>query len=78
MKDSLLAVLAAASIALLSIIALTGIGAVRGANRINQEIATSGALFQASERTLSRLTSDLDAARVSVRDYIIDPALAID
>jgi signal transduction histidine kinase len=73
MKDSLLAVLAAASIALLSIIALTGIGAVRGANRINQEIATSGALFHASERTLSRLTSDLDAARVSVRDYIIDP-----
>ena len=74
MKDSLLVVLAAASLALLSIIAMTGVGAVQGADRINNQIALTGAVFHQTERTLNRLRADLDAARLSVRDYIIDPA----
>src|SRR6187399_1954888 len=74
MKDSLLVVLAVASLALLSIIAMTGVGAVEGADRINNQIALTGAMFQQTERTLNRLRADLDAARLSVRDYIIDPA----
>src|SRR5688572_19036353 len=73
MRDSLMVVLVAASLTLLSLIGITGVVAVRGANRINQEIATSSAMFHQTERTLNRLRSDLDAARVSVRDYIIDP-----
>jgi signal transduction histidine kinase len=73
MKNSLLVILTGASLALLSIIAVTGVVAVRGANQINQEIATISAVFHQTERSLNRLRSDLDTARVSVRDYIIDP-----
>ena len=73
MKNSLLFVLILASIALLSIIGITGIAAVRGANRINDEIADINADYQRTERSLEGLRADLDTVRISVRDYMLDP-----
>lgn len=73
MKNTVLLVVIAALAALLSIIALAGAGAVRGANRINEEIATINSTFHQIERSLSGLRADLDTARVYIRDYMLDP-----
>jgi signal transduction histidine kinase len=73
MKNPLLVVLIAAWIALLSIIGVTGFVAVRGADRISQRIAETHAQYQQTERTIATLRSELDAVRISIRDFMLDP-----
>ena len=73
MKDAILVVLIAAAAALLSIIGLTGVVAVRRANAINDEIVRINSKFHETERNLEGLRADLDATRVYVRDYMLDP-----
>lgn len=73
MKNPLLVVLIVAWIALLSIIGVTGVVAVRGADRISQRIAETHAQYQQTERSLEGVRAGLDAVRISIRDYMLDP-----
>jgi signal transduction histidine kinase len=73
MKNTVLVVLIVASALLVSIIGLTGIVAVQRANRINEDIVRTNAKFHDTGRNLEGLRADLDATRIYVRDYMIDP-----
>jgi signal transduction histidine kinase len=73
MKNTVLVVLIVASALLVSIIGLTGVVAVQRANHINEEIVTTNAKFHETGRNLEGLRSDLDATRIYVRDYMLDP-----
>jgi signal transduction histidine kinase len=73
MKNPLLLVLIVAWIALFSIIGVTGVVAVRGADRISQRIAETHAQYQQTERSLEGVRAGLDAVRISIRDYMLDP-----
>jgi signal transduction histidine kinase len=73
MKKTVLVVLIVASALLVSIIGLTGFVAVRRANHINEEIVRTNAKFHDTGRNLEGLRADLDATRIYVRDYMIDP-----
>jgi signal transduction histidine kinase len=74
MKNAFLFVLIVVAVALLLIIGLTGLVAVQRANRINEEIVRINARFHQSERHLEGLRADLDATRIYIRDYMLDPA----
>jgi signal transduction histidine kinase len=74
MRNTLPIALIAAAAALLSIIGVTGVVAVRRANSINEEIVAIHSKYYRAERNLQGLREDLDATRVYVRDYMLDPA----
>lgn len=73
MKNTVLVVLIVASALLVSIIGLTGVVAVQRANRINDEIERTNAKFHDTGRNVEGLRADLDATRIYVRDYMLDP-----
>lgn len=73
MKNAVLVVLVVASALLVSIIGLTGVVAVQRANRIHEEIVRTNAKFHETGRSVEQLRSDLDATRIYVRDYMLDP-----
>jgi signal transduction histidine kinase len=73
MKNAVLVVLSVGAALLVSIIGVTGVVAIQRANRINEEIVRTNAKYHDTGRNLEGLRSDLDATRIYVRDYMLDP-----
>jgi signal transduction histidine kinase len=73
MKKAVLVVLIAAAAALLSIVGLTGYIAIRRAHEINEEIVRINSKSRETERNVEGLLAELDATRINIRDYMLDP-----
>lgn len=73
MKNPVIIVLLAALGTLLIIISLTGAETVRQAGEIHAELALVNDRARRAERHLEAVRRYLETARVSVRDYLLDP-----